>query len=171
MHNLSPSSNDKEIKINHALVRLGYIALIPFGFGVLCVWLSPWILQTGRALIIAQGTLFYAAITASYLAGMGSGNSLSKKQKSIASYLPDMMISAIAWLAIIPQGYFFISIQPAWRAILLVCVFSWLYFRDMTLSGRGVWPKWYGKLRFRLSAWIIISLMAIFARLILWHQY
>ena len=149
-----------------ALEHLGYLGLVPFLFGAVCAWLSPWIVSTGIALLIVNGTIVYGAVIAGYMAGMTAGADLKQDRGGITTYLPAMVATLAAWLMAVPNGFFFISIPIPWRLLGLAIVFAWLFLKDDGLARRGQWPGWYGNLRFRLSAWVIISLMAIFARML-----
>ena len=157
-----------------ALHLLGYYGLIPFFLGVAVVWLSPMMVEPGLALIMQQGTLFYGGIIAAYMAGMGAGGILSRENEKsgsasgVAAYLPGIIATLIAWFMILPNGYFFFSLSPVWRLIGLIVVFIWLFVRDRASVAAGHWPKWYGDLRLRLTAWVVICLSAIVARLLLW---
>ncbi|MEL6506200.1 MAG: DUF3429 domain-containing protein [Pseudomonadota bacterium] len=152
----------------YPLTRLGYLGLIPFGFGAGIAWLSPWLVAPGLALTIATGTLAYGGIIAAYMAGMGAGGLLGQNRPGVMTYLSGMIATLVAWLMIIPDGYFFLSIAPVWRVVGLFAVFIYLYARDLQLAVAGTWPDWYARLRFRLTAWVVIALVALGARLLLW---
>jgi len=151
-----------------AMTRLGYFGLVPFYFGAGVLWLSPWLVAPSLALIIQQGTLAYAGIIASYMAGMGAGGLLTRDRPGIMTYLSGMIAVLIAWLMIVPDGYFFFSMSPVWRTLILAGVFIYLYARDLQMAVADDWPRWYSDLRFKLTAWVVIALIAIFARLLLW---
>jgi len=151
-----------------AMSRLGYMGLIPFGFGAISLWLSPWLIDLYTAQTIQRGILIYGAIIASFMAGMNTGNNLLAGRSTRIDYLPNMVAAIFAWICVVPDGFYFITISPAWRTLGLAIIFAWLFFHDERFTQKGQWPKWYGELRFRLSAWVILALMAIFARLILW---
>lgn len=172
---MDPFSENNQLKdhsgnkgARSALPELGYYGLLPFIFGAVIVWLSPWIVSPTLALIIQKGTLVYAAIIASYMAGMGAGQALSNDRSGKMTYLPGMIATLIAWAMALPDGYFFFTLGSVWRMTVIIFVFVWLFMRDSALTGTGVWPSWYGRLRFRLTAWVIVLLGAIIARLILW---
>lgn len=153
---------------HYAMTRLGYMGLIPFGFGAVILWLSPWFVSPSIALTIQNGTLAYAGIIAGYMAGMGAGGMLTRDRAGIMTYLPGMIATLIAWLMIVPNGYFFLSIPSIWRTLIMASVFIYLYLQDMRMVMNEDWPRWYAELRLRLTAWVIIALVAIFARLLLW---
>ncbi|MEL6379519.1 MAG: DUF3429 domain-containing protein [Pseudomonadota bacterium] len=153
---------------DYPLTRLGYLGLIPFGFGAGIAWLSPWLVSPAIALTIAMGTIAYGGIIAAYMAGMGAGGLLTQNKPGIMTYLSGMIATLIAWLMIIPDGYFFLSIAPVWRVVGLIIVFAYLYARDLQLAVAGTWPDWYTRLRFRLTAWVFIALTALGARLLFW---
>ncbi len=166
----TPSSGERNDNRNayKAMRRLGYSGLIPFGFGVIIIWLSPWIVDRGLAQTMAKGTLAYAAIIAAFMAGMGTGVHLQQNKSSIFAYLPSMIAALIAWVMVLPNGYFFFSLGSLWRAFFIALIFAWLYTRDQAMVRRNIWPSWYTDLRLRLTAWVIISLSAIIARMLLW---
>lgn len=147
--------------------RLGYWGLVPFGFGVIIFWLSPWLVSLSVGSTIARGTISYAGIIAAFMAGMSTGNVLAHERAGISAYLPTMIASLVAWLTILPNGYFFITMGEIWRIIILVIVFIWLYLNDVRLTQQGAWKSWYTNLRLRLSAWVILALSAIAARFLL----
>lgn len=153
---------------HHALTQLGYTGLIPFGFGAVILWLSPWLVSPGIALTTQAGTLGYAGIIASYMAGMGAGSLLTRERGGLATYLPGMIATLIAWLMIVPDGYFFFSLSPVWRTLIMAMIFIFIYVQDTRMAMHDDWPRWYAQLRFRLTAWVIIALGAISARLLLW---
>ncbi len=165
---IQQTEQDVELGAKPTLSTLGYYGLVPFAGGAILVWLSPWLINTGMGLTIQKGTLAYAGIIASYLAGMGAGQALHKNRPGIMAYLPGMIATLIAWAMVLPDGYFFFSLGPVWRMLIMILVFGWLFTRDSALTSLGVWPSWYGRLRMRLTAWVAILLCAIIARLLLW---
>ncbi len=164
------SAAGRQLAAQPALRPLGYLGLVPFGFGAVIVWLAPWLVSVGQALIIERGTLVYGAIIASYMAGMGAGGDLGRERPGVMTYLPSMLAALFAWLAALPDGYFFISLSETSRVVILAAVFGFLYFRDMSLIAQGTFSPWYGRLRFRLTAWVIIALLSIAVRMIIWNM-
>jgi len=165
-----PSQPGHEAAAQPAFRPLGYFGLVPFGFGAIIVWLAPWLISVGEALIIERGTLVYGAIIASYMAGIGAGGDLGRERPGVMTYLPSMLAALFAWLAALPDGYFFISLSETARVTILAAVFGFLYFRDMSLITQGIFSPWYGRLRFRLTGWVIIALLSIAVRMITWNM-
>ena len=104
-----------------------------------------------------------------YLAGAGAGATLNPEQKLRESFLPGQLIALLAFAVIIPDGVFYLG--AAWRHFVLAILFGYLLLRDLAASNAGIFPKWYGALRMRLTFWAGISLLLIMSRLLLWGYY
>ena len=153
------------------LTTYGLYALTPFVLSAAAMWLSPTILPQYVALDFHQLSLAYSALFIAYLAGAGAGTSLSPAQKLRESFLPGLLITLVAFAAILPNGVFFISIGAAWRHVVILVLLVYLLLRDMNASAAGLFPKWYSALRMRLTFWAGISIVLIISRLVLWGYY
>lgn len=151
------------------LTTLGFYGLAPFVFAAAAMWLSPIILPQHIALNFHQVALAYGALTVAYLAGAGAGATLNPGQKLRESFLPGQLIALVAFAALIPDGVFFLG--AAWRHLILVVLLGYLLLRDIHATSAGLFPKWYGALRTRLTFWAAISLLLIMSRLLLWGYY
>ncbi len=149
------------------MTRLGLLGLAPFFAGAIIVWLSPVIVPQWVALNIHTLVLSYAGIIAAYLAGAGAGASL--KSHAPVSILPGMIAVLFAWIAIWPGGFLTFSLGAVQRYLILIIVYVWVLYRD--LSASGDFPSWYGALRTRLTFWAAISLLMILARMLSWRQF
>ncbi|WP_411817539.1 DUF3429 family protein [Hyphococcus sp. DH-69] len=156
-------------KQSQELTRLGLIALIPLIISAAALWLSPAILPQHIALDFHQIALAAAAIFIVFFAGAGFGTSIGANATS--SPLPNILITLLAFLAILPNGVFFLALGAAQRHFILLVLMIYLLARDLaTVSGHSA-PRWYGTLRIRLTFWAGISIILIISRLLLWGYY
>lgn len=153
------------------MTRLGFYGLTPFVVSAVALWLSPWLLPRYIALDFHQIALAYGAIIVAYLAGGGAGASLSPAQKLRESFLPGQLITLAAFAAIIPSGTFFLSLDAVWRHLIILVLLVYLLMRDLNAVNAGLFPKWYGALRTRLTFWAGLSIVLIISRLLLWGYY
>lgn len=153
------------------MTRLGFYGLIPFVVSAVGVWLSPWLLPQYVGLDFHQIALAYGAIIVAYLAGGGAGASLSPAQKMRESFIPGQLITLAAFVAVIPNGTFFLSLDAVWRHVVILMLLVYLLMRDLNAVRVGFFPRWYGALRTRLTFWAALSIMLIISRLLLWGHY
>ena len=106
-----------------------------------------------------------------YLAGAGAGTSLSPAQKLRESFVPGQLIALVAFAAIIPNGVFFLSLGGVWRHTVILLLLAYLLVRDLNAVNAGLFPKWYGALRLRLTFWAGVFIVLIISRLLLWGYY
>ncbi len=150
------------------MTKLGLYGLAPFVISAAALWLSPWVLPQYIALDFHQIALAYGAVIVAYLAGAGAGTSLFPDQKLRESFLPGQLITLVAFAAIIPSGVFFLSLSPVWRHSVILILLIYLLMRDLNAAKAGLFPKWYGALRIRLTFWAGLSIVLIISRLMLW---
>ncbi|MEO1135535.1 MAG: DUF3429 family protein [Pseudomonadota bacterium] len=153
------------------MTRLGLYGLAPFVICAAGIWLAPWLLPQYVGLDFHQIALAYGAIIVAYLAGGGAGASLSPAQKLRESFVPGQLITLAAFAAIIPNGTFFLSLDAAWRHVVILVLLVYLLMRDLNATRAGLFPKWYGALRTRLTFWAGLSIVLIISRLLLWGHY
>ncbi len=153
------------------MTKLGLYGLAPFAICAAALWLSPWIIPQYIALDFHQIALAYGAVIVAYLAGGGAGASLNPGQKLRESFLPGQLITLVAFAAIIPSGVFFLSLAPVWRHSIILVLLGYLLLRDLNAAQAGLFPKWYGALRMRLTFWAALLLVLIISRLTLWGYY
>jgi len=153
------------------MTRLGLWSLLPFIVGAVALWISPYILPMHIALDFHQFALVYGGITVAYLAGAGAGAILTPKVKTAGSYIPGLIITLIAFLAILPSGVFFFSIGSVWRHTIILLLLVYILMRDYEAVKAGLLPRWYGALRMRLTFWAGLAILLIISRLLLWGFY
>ncbi|WP_428407912.1 DUF3429 domain-containing protein [Hyphococcus sp.] len=151
------------------MTQLGLYGLAPFVFSAAALWLSPAIVPQHIALNFHQIALVYGAVIVAYLAGAGAGATLNPEQKLRESFLPSQLITLAGFAAIIPDSVFYLG--DAWRHLVLIVLLGYLLVRDLAAANAGVFPKWYGALRLRLTFWACLSLLLIMSRLLLWGYY
>lgn len=155
------------------IVRLGFYAVTPFVIVAAAMWISPFVLPQHMALDLERGGLVYGALLAALFAGVGicadlTGASPAGGRRSLT---PAIVAFFVAFLAIIPNGFFFFGIGAAWRYLILLLTFLFLLMRDLDAVRAGQLPQWYGDLRSRLTFWIVLSSALTTARLMLWGYY
>jgi hypothetical protein len=153
------------------MTTLGLYGLAPFAVSAAALWLSPWIVPQWLALDFHQIALAYGAIVVAYLAGAGAGASLSPAQKLRESFVPGQLITLAAFAAIVPNGVFFLSLGGVWRHTVILVLLAYLLMRDLNAANAGLYPKWYGALRLRLTFWAGLFILLIISRLLLWRYY
>ena len=153
------------------MTRLGLYAVAPFVVAAAALWLSPFVIPQFIALDFHQIALVYGAVIVAYLSGAGAGVSLSPAQKMRESFLPGQLIALVAVFAILPSGVFFLAMAPVWRHTLILVLLVYLLMRDLNATNAGLFPKWYGPLRMRLTFWAGLAIVLIISRLLLWGYY
>ncbi|MEL6362635.1 MAG: DUF3429 domain-containing protein [Pseudomonadota bacterium] len=150
------------------LTTLGYLGLFPFMIGAIGGWGLIWVNEV-MAFKLADAAIYYGAIIASYMAGMGAGAQLTGTSRSNSSLLPSMMAALVAWATILPNMF---SINTmAISCIVLILVFVYLLMRDLRAVEIGGLPKWYGPLRQRLTFWVCIALFMLTVLQLLYPKY
>lgn len=148
------------------LSRLGYYGLLPLLIATLVIWAAPWGAPFSLAFDAHQLALAYAGIVAAFLAGIGTGVSLSGRAG--APTLGGGIMAAIAlWAAIGQAGVLKFAPGVAWRYALVIAVYLYLLARDIVATRAGALPQWYGALRLRLTVFVCLMLAAIVAKLAL----
>ena len=153
------------------VVRLGFYGLTPFVASAVVLWLSPLVAPQHIALDAHRFTLVYGAIVVSFLAGIGAAASIIANREERSSFLPPIIVTLVAVIAIVPDGTFFYSLGAAWRHLIILLALLYLLMRDMAAVDAGFLPRWYGALRSRLTFWAVLSLALIISRLMLWGFY
>lgn len=151
------------------MTTLGLYGAAPFVISAAILWLSPIIVPQHIALNFHHIAMVYGAVIIAYLAGAGAGATLNPQQKLRESFLPGQLITLAAFVAVIPDSVFYLG--AAWRHLVLVVLLGYLLLRDLAAANAGIFPKWYGALRTRLSFWAGLSLLLIMSRLLLWGYY
>ena len=150
------------------LTRLGFAGLVPLVAGAVLVWLLPAITPQWVAMAVNKIVLAYAGVIAAYMAGAGAGAILASPNQTREPLLPGMIAALIAWIAILPDGFFFLYLPFFWRYALLILVFAYLLLRDLRAVETGQLPSWYGNLRVRLTLWACLSMALIATRMAFW---
>jgi len=153
------------------MTQLGFYGLTPFVVSAVALWLSPWLLPQHIALDFHQLALVYGAVVVAYLAGASDGVTLTPTQKLRESFLPSQLMVLVAFIAVLPSGVFFMGLGAAWRHLIILLLLIYLLMRDMNATSAGLFPKWYGALRMRLTFWAGLSILLIISRLLVWGYY
>lgn len=158
-------------KQQEEMTRLGFYGLTPFVVAAVALWISPIVLPQHIALDFHQLALAYGAVVVAYLAGSGAGASLSPPQKLRESFVPGQLVALVGFFSLLPNGTFIMSLGGAWRHTIILVLLVYLLMRDLNATSSGLFPKWYGALRTRLTFWAGLSLVLIISRLLLWGHY
>lgn len=153
------------------VTQIGVVGLFPFVAAAVVLWLSPWLLPAGAVFHFHQFALLYGAVVVAWLAGAGAGAQLAQKEKDVGSFMPGVLVALIGFLAVLPDGVFFITLGAAWRHAIILILLIYLLLRDQNAVAAGHLPRWYGALRLRLTFWAGLALLLIISRLILWGYY
>ncbi len=153
------------------MTRLGLYGLAPFVISAGALWLSPFILPQHIALDFHQIALVYGAVIVAYLSGAGAGVTLAPPQTLRESFLPGQLITLVAFVAVIPNGVFVMQLGAAWRHLIIFVLLVYLLLRDLNATSAGLFPKWYGALRMRLTFWAGLAIVLITSRLLIWGFY
>ena len=160
-----------KIRQQAEMTKLGVYGLAPFYLAAAALWISPYLLPQPFALDFHRIALAYGAVIVAYLAGAGAGTTLTPAQKLRESFLPGQLITLAAFAAIIPDGVFYLSLGAVWRHVIILILLVYLLMRDLNATNAGLFPKWYGALRTRLTFWAGLALLLIISRLLLWGYY
>lgn len=158
-------------KQQQEMTKLGFYSLTPFVVPAAALWISPFILPQHIALDFHQLALVYGAVIVAYLSGAGAGVTLAPPQKLRESFIPGQLIALVAFVAVIPDGVLFMWLGAAWRHLIILLLLIYLLMRDMNAASAGLFPKWYGALRLRLTFWAGLSILLIVSRLLMWGFY
>lgn len=153
------------------MTQLGFYGLAPFFISAAVLWLSPVIIPSHVALDFHLIALAYGTVIVAYLAGAGAGATLNPGQKLQESFLPGQLITLVAFAAILPDGLFAMTLGAAWRHLIILILLFYLLMRDLAAASSGIFPKWYGALRLRLTFWAGLAILLIMSRLLLWGYY
>ncbi|MEX6633461.1 DUF3429 family protein [Hyphococcus lacteus] len=153
----------------HELNRFGLFGLIPLAVAAAALWLSPALLPQYIALDFHQIALAAGAVFVIFFAGAGMGITLGANKSG--SIIPNLLITLVAFFAIIPNGVFFLTLGAAQRHFIILVLMVYLLVRDLAWVSNGGAPKWYGTLRIRLTFWAGVSIILIISRLLLWGYY
>ena len=158
-------------KQRQEMTQLGQLGLIPFAASAVIVWSSPWLVPQHVALDFHFIALVYGATIVSYLAGIGAGSMLAPSAKGARPFLPSMLVTLVAFYAATPSGVFYVTLDPAWKHLIIILLLIYLLIRDLNGVAAGGLPRWYAALRQRLTFWASTFLALIMARLLLWGMY
>jgi hypothetical protein len=131
---------------------LGWSGVIPFAACAVALWLpqaAPWEVD------ILRGMTAYAAVILSFLGGVRWGAALGADGPDgidtdlVLAVIP----SLLAWCALLLPG----ASQPLFALVIAFVVFGGLDARE---SARGLWPRWYSRLRIQLSVAVVACLVA-----------
>ena len=153
------------------MTRFGLYGVIPFFLAAVVLWVSPVVAPQHIALDFHQIALVYGGIVIAYLTGAGAGAQLAPAQKLRESFLPGFLIALAGFAAIVPNGVFFLSLGAAERHGVILVLLIYLLMRDLSAVSAGLLPKWYGRLRMRLTFWAGLCIALIIARLVFWGYY
>ncbi len=153
------------------MTKLGLYGLAPFYIAAAALWASPAVLPARMALGFHHVALVYGAVIVAYLSGAGAGASLAPAQKLRESFVPGQLIALAAFAAIIPDGAFSLYLGAVWRHVVILALLAYLLMRDLNAVNAGLFPKWYGTLRTRLTFWAGLALLLIISRLLIWGYY
>ena len=142
-----------EVRMPQAAAWLGAGGLIPF-VGLAA---AAHLLEGEQGLFALQALVAYGAVILSFLGGIiwglgiaGFGEDADRPQEALrltVSVLP----SLLGWLALL-----FAPITGLW---LLAACFVMVLFVDLAMTRRGMAPRWYPALRWRLTAVVVPSLL------------
>ena len=151
---LGASENGQQQRIPTAAALLGAGGLIPFVGLSAAAHLAP----AEQAPIAVHALTAYGAVILSFLGGIiwglgiaGFGEAADKPRETLrltVSVLP----SLFGWLAL-----FFPPVAGLW---LLATCFLLVLSVDLLMAQRGLTPRWYPALRWRLTAIVVLSLLA-----------
>ena len=153
------------------MTSLGLYGLAPFALAAAALWTSPFVLPEHLALDFHRIALVYGAVIVAYLSGAGAGATLAPAQKLQESFVPGQLIALAAFAAIVPDGVFFLSLGAVWRHVVILVLLAYVLMRDLNATNAGLFPKWYGALRLRLTFWAGLFIVLIISRLLLWGYY
>jgi hypothetical protein len=153
------------------MTKLGFYGLTPFVISAAALWISPIVLPQHVALDFHWLALVYGAVIVGYLSGAGAGVTLAPTQKLRESFVPGQLIALVAFVAVIPDGVLFMWLGAAPRHFIILVLLVYLLMRDMNATSAGLYPKWYGALRLRLTFWAGLSILLIISRLLMWGFY
>lgn len=136
-----------------AATVLGWARIVPFAFFSLLSFQNVVLLGTNP-----QDALFvYGAVILSFMAGVRWGLAMTYAKKSehesrtnrfVVSVLPPVL-AMVLWFLPRYLGIFSLS-----------AVFVWLLFIDLAAVRDGDAPTWYRGLRFKLTAAVVVCLLA-----------
>lgn len=158
-------------KQQEELTRLGFYGVAPFVVAAVALWISPFVLPQHIALDFHKFALIYGAVVVAYLSGAGAGVTLAPTQKLRESFLPGQLLALVGFVAVIPDGVFSMWLGAAWRHVVILVLLVYLLMRDLNATSAGLFPKWYGALRLRLTFWAGLSILLIISRLLIWGFY
>nr|WP_306263709.1 DUF3429 domain-containing protein [Pararhizobium sp. IMCC3301] len=134
-------------------IWLGYAGLIPFVISAAAVLLfdeDPFLQETAGQALVA-----YGAVILSFLGGVRWGRALgaSSKETQTRDFVLSVLPSIFGWscllLPIISGGIF-----------LLIFGYLWQLYVDLKATRNHSLPRWFGRLRLRLTVGAIIALVA-----------
>ncbi|GEM_PF-398899 len=151
---------------------LAYSGLAPFFALFLVVWLTPSLFSLETGTQILYWGLMYSAILLSFMGGIhwGIALMLTKGNTEITPILErfsgSLLPAIIGWIAIIPGSLLgTISIPPFWRFALMFFAFLYLLIADQRSVRNGLLPQWYGRLREKITFFLVMLLLLIMVRL------
>ena len=150
---------------------LGYLGLLPFAACMAVLWGSPWAFPPAFAGGWLHWTMLYAAIILSFMGGarwslamLGEGK---RPGAPMSGLLAAVAPALLAWIAVVPEGFVPITLPYSARLALLGVGFAALWVEDQHGVRAGEAPAWYGRLRTRLTFWVLVSLAFVLLRLLI----
>ncbi len=151
---------------------LAYSGLAPFFALFLVVWLTPSLIDIEPGTQFLYWGLMYGAILLSFMGGIHWGIALmmTKDHGEVSPILErfsgSLLPAIIGWIAIIPGALLgTVSIPPFWRFAMMLFAFLYLLIADQRSVRNRVLPQWYGRLREKITFFLIMLLLLIMVRL------
>ena len=146
------SNSDRAGQTPRAAFWLGAAGLIPFAAASAAIWIVP-----GKYLASAVFALVaYGAVILSFMGavhwGLVIASSARESRDDMSRWLSLGVIPALlAWLALL--------IGPLNALFLLLAAFTAVYALDRMAIAAALAPPWYGRLRLRLTAAVLVLLL------------
>jgi uncharacterized protein DUF3429 len=169
--------NDPLPPIERQATILAYSGLVPFFALFIVVWLTPGLIDIGPGTQIIYWGMMYGAILLSFMGGIHWGIALmqTRENRDLTSILErfsgSLLPAIIGWIAIIPSYLLGPVIIPSfWRFALMLFAFIYLLIADQRSVRNGLLPKWYGRLREKITFFLAMILLLIIVRLFQLYQ-
>jgi hypothetical protein len=146
---------------------LGFGGVLPFAFGAIVAWFSPSVFPGAFATYMLLWVLIYGAVILSFMGGARWALAMLSDGATgtpMSGLLTAVTPALLGWLAAVPAQLLPVP-MPYWlRFSLLAAGFIGLWAEDRIGVARGEAPAWYGRLRTRLTFWVLIAVAFIVAR-------
>lgn len=131
---------------------LGVGGLIPFIVGTAYLWSGTIV----YAQVVANALVGYGAVILSFLGAVHWGLYLLQPTLGGLRLVLGVTPSLIGWGAVLLA----LLGAPVLAVVLLIVGFTGIYMVDWQTVQQGVMPRWYGRLRIRLTAVVVANLIA-----------